>query len=237
MLFSWSIANFSLLSYNKSETLPKIFDFGLSRIAGKNDSTLGVGLGTYPFSAPELYQPDHTGETHFTNAVDIYSFGVTAWYISGVPLPQHLSEVCRLYNPLSFNVLPQEIPKELAKILDRCVAYDPQERPKIEEIVELIGKYLLFGKHRALALVLENSKTFTLNKMGQTIRVGDGQSGLLIKYDGLEFIVEGLLGIVLANNSVLNQGSIIPKSCVLTIVKGISKKYVTFDISNPEVLL
>jgi uncharacterized membrane protein YdcZ (DUF606 family) len=25
MLFSWSIANFSLLSYNKSETLPPIF--------------------------------------------------------------------------------------------------------------------------------------------------------------------------------------------------------------------
>jgi eukaryotic-like serine/threonine-protein kinase len=220
------------------EGLIKIFDFGLSRIAGKNDSTLGGFSGTYQFAAPELYGQDHTGETYFSNAIDVYSFGITAWYISGIPLPQQLSEIPRsLDDSPSFNSLPQGIPRKLADMLDLCVAYDPQERPKMEEIVELISKYLLFGKHRAL--VIADGKPFTLNKIGHVaIRVGGAQSILLIKYDGLEFIVEGVSSRVLVNNSELKEGSVLPKNCVFTISQHNSlPKFVTFDVSNPEVVL
>lgn len=219
------------------EGLIKIFDFGLSRIAGKNDSTIGGFAGTYKFSAPELYYDDHTGETHFTSAVDVYSFGVTAWYISGMPLPQELCELPRsLDESPSFTNLPQTIPIKVAGILERCVAYAPQERPKMEDIVELISKYILFGKHRAL--VIANGKSFILNKVGQTIKVGGAQSVLLIKYDGLDFIVEGVLGRVLVNNTALIKGSVLPRNCVFTISQNNSiPQFVTFDVSNPEVLL
>lgn len=132
--------------------------------------------------------------------------------------------------------MPQSIPEKIADILDRCIACDPQERPKMEEVLELISKYLLFGKHRAL--VIANSKPYTLDKVDQTIRVGGTQSGLLIKYDGLDFIIEGVLGTVLVNNSLLSEGSILPKSCVFTIrQENSAPQFVTFDVSNPEVLL
>ena len=217
------------------EGLIKIFDFGLSRLSGKNDSTLGGFSGTYQFSAPELYEVDHTGETHFTSAVDIYSFGVTAWYISGKSLPEQLCEIPPSFSNLpSFTSLPQSIPKKIADILDCCIAYDPQERPRIEDILELISKYLLFGKHRALVIAKE---PFILNKIGQTIRVGSAQNSLLIKYDGLDFIVEGVTGKVFVNNLELIKGSVLPKSCVFTILQDNSRQFVTFDVSNPEVVL
>jgi len=219
------------------EGLIKIFDFGLSRLSRKNDSTLGGFSGTYQFSAPELYEVDHAGETHFTNAVDVYSFGVTAWYISGKNLPEQLCELPPSFSNLpSFTSLPQLIPVKIADILDRCIACDPQERPTMEEVLKLISKYLLFGRHRAL--VIANSKPYNLDKVGQIIRVGGTQSGLLIKYDGLDFIIEGVLGTVLVNNSLLSEGSILPKSCVFTIRQDNSApQFVTFDVSNPEVLL
>ena len=217
------------------EGLIKIFDFGLSRLSGKNDSTLGGFSGTYQFSAPELYEVDHTGETHFTSAVDVYSFGVTAWYISGKNLPEQLCELPPSFSNLpSFTSLPQLIPKKLADILDRCIAYDPLERPRMEEILELISKYLLYGKHRALVIAKE---PFILNKVGQTIRVGSVQNNLLIKYDGLDFIVEGVTGKVLVNNTELIKGSVLPKSCVFTILQDKFRQFVTFDVSNPEVVL
>jgi serine/threonine protein kinase len=70
----------------------KIFDFGLSRDASKNASTLGL-IGTRGFMAPELFRPGADGRVSFTPAVDVYAFGATCLAIARGRIPSDLMQV------------------------------------------------------------------------------------------------------------------------------------------------
>jgi hypothetical protein len=51
MLFSWSIANFSLLSYNKSETLPNNLDINILAVITVNSNNCYQVYWCYLFLA------------------------------------------------------------------------------------------------------------------------------------------------------------------------------------------
>lgn len=218
------------------ENILKIFDFGLSRFTGKNDSTLGF-RGTQGFAAPELYQ---SGFVSFTSAVDTYAFGVTALHLSGAEIPQSLSKIPPDFTNLpSFASLSINIPDRLAKMLDLTLSEDPVNRPAMTEVRDLIGKYLLFGKHRAL--VMKGTNEYILEKVNQVVKLDSPNYGSLsIKYDGLDFLIESVSGAIFVNNQSVYQGQALPKDCVITIGSpsaGGSRLFITFDISNPEVVL
>ena len=214
----------------------KIFDFGLARFSGKNDSTLGF-TGTPGFSAPELYR---SGITPFTNTVDVYAFGVTAWYLSGTKLPDDLlRRPPNLKNRPSFSSLSLQIPSKILEILDRSLSENVLERPSASEIKELIGNYLLFGKHRGL--IVAGDQQYILENINQTAKLDFDNVSLHIKYDGLQFVVDFAKGAVYINNTPVESGNYLPQNCVITLGSSSDnseiRRFITFDISNPEVVL
>lgn len=219
------------------ENIIKIFDFGLSRFAGQNDSTLGF-QGTQGFAAPELYK---SGFVSFTPAVDTYAFGVTALYLSGAEIPESLlKRPPDFTNPSpSFASLSIGITDRLARMLDLTLSEDPVNRPAMTEVRDLLGKYLLFGKHRAL--VMKGTTKYILQTVNQIVTLDSpGYGSLSIKYDGLYFLIESVNGAIFVNNKSVFKGQELPKDCVITIGSpdaGGSRLFITFDISNPEVVL
>lgn len=214
----------------------KIFDFGLARFSGRDDSTLGF-TGTPGFAAPELYR---SGLIPFTSAVDVYAFGMIAWYLSGENFPEKL-----LQNPPSladfpgFSSLNLDIPDDIVNILDRTVSLDATDRPLMSDIKDILENYLLYGRHRAL--LVHGNKTYNLEKVNRIIKLDVSNYGSLdIKYDGLNFIAEAVKDAVYINNKLIKKGQQLPKHCVITLgdsSHGRDRLFITFDVSNPEVVL
>jgi serine/threonine-protein kinase len=214
----------------------KIFDFGLARFSGRNDSTLGFA-GTPGFAAPELYR---TGSVLFTNAVDTYAFGITAWYLSGVEIPESLlRRPPNFSNIPSFSSLPLNIPQSIVNLLDLTLAEDISDRPSMLDIKNLLGKYLLENKHRALLAYGIN--TYILDNKKRLVKLNVPNYGSLhIRYDGLDFLIDLVNGSVSVNNQAVQQGQILPGDCVITLGDfsgGANRIFITFDVSNPEVVL
>lgn len=214
----------------------KIFDFGLARFSGRNDSTLGFA-GTLGFAAPELYR---SGLVPFTNAVDTYAFGITAWYLSGVAVPDPLRRrPPDLTTVSSFSSLPLQIPQPIVNILDRTLIKDSDNRPSMSDITNLLGKHLLRGKHRAL--LVYGKETYTLSRARRLVKLDVQDYGSLhVRYDGLDFLIEFVNGAVFVNNQAAQRGQVLPKDCVITLgdpSRGSNRIFITFDISNPEIVL
>jgi eukaryotic-like serine/threonine-protein kinase len=216
------------------EGLIKIFDFGLTRSQEANAWTVGF-RGTRGFAAPELYQ---NGSVFFSEAVDVYAFGITAWFLDEVDLTEELKEMPPKPNARSFESL-RDLPIEIANILDRTLLKDPEQRPKITDVRDTISRYLLYGKHQAL--IVAGTESYTLKDINKSVELNYTTIGSLeITYDGLDFVVNIANGEVFVNNMPTNKGYRLPGSCVITlgaIEHGAARKFITFDISHPEVVL
>ncbi|GMI31957.1 hypothetical protein TeGR_g13568, partial [Tetraparma gracilis] len=117
----------------------KITDFGLS----KSDITLssttmtnagGANGGTLAYMAPEVHD-----EEPFTEKCDVYSYGVSLWEIwtgkvpfEGLKLGQLIKKVCYEKKRPSTDGLDVG----MKKLVEKCWAHDPDERPNFEEIKE-----------------------------------------------------------------------------------------------------
>jgi eukaryotic-like serine/threonine-protein kinase len=123
--------------------------------------------------------------------------------------------------------------------LDRTLAEDPNNRTSILEVRSLLEKYLLRNKHRALFVY--GGQAYTLEKTNRLVRLDVKNYGSLhIKYDGLNFLIDFVSGAVFINNQIASKGQILPKNCVITLGEPSRKAerlFITFDISNPEVVL
>ncbi|BBD54750.1 Mitogen-activated protein kinase 14 [Planktothrix agardhii] len=221
------------------ENILKIFDFGLARFTGKNDSTQGF-TGTLGFAAPELYHGDYVS---FTQAVDTYAFGVTAWFLSKEKIPDSLLKIPPDFTTSlpSFSSLSLNLPDQVSQLLDLTLSEDPKNRPDMSDVRNLLGKYLLFGKHKALIVLGRN--VYSFEKINQVVKLDVPNQGLVhIKYNGLDFVIEFVNGAVYVNNESVLQGHVFPTSCVITLGESSpsnnrNRSFITFDISNPEVVL
>jgi eukaryotic-like serine/threonine-protein kinase len=214
----------------------KIFDFGLARFSGRNDSTLGFA-GTPGFAAPELYR---SGLVPFTNAVDTYAFGITAWYLSGIEIPEpFLRRPPNLTSISSFASLPLNIPQPIVNLLDRTLTEDVNNRPSMLDITNLLGNYLLKDKHHALLVYAREA--YNLSRARRLVKLDVQNYGSLhVRYDGLNFLIDFVNGAVFVNNQAVQQGQFLPKDCVITLgdpSRGANRIFITFDVSNPEVVL
>jgi hypothetical protein len=67
---------------------------------------------------------------------------------------------------------------------------------------------------------------------------GIGQAG--IHYERLDSTVQSIAGEVFVNNQQLAAGAALPGSCVIAFgaaERGVARRYVTVDVSHPEVVL
>jgi len=214
----------------------KVFDFGLSR---KLDSakTHSV-IGTVGYMAPELWQ---RGQVVFTTAIDVYAFGVTALALAGVNAPDALFQYPPL--PAGNGWLQAELPNldsAIVSIIEQCLSHSPQNRPSISKVEGLLRRYLLKDRHKGLLVM--GTQVKELNGTNRSSKISFGSTGnikgeITIKYDGFDFNVVALRGDVTINNIIVNVGDLLPEASVITLGSGSgSRGFVTFDISNPEVV-
>lgn len=218
------------------EGVVKIFDFGLSREEGDGAATVGF-VGTPEFAAPELYK---SGEAKFTAAVDTYAFGATALYIGLRDLPATLK--CRppvLSGSNYFTNLSFSLSDEVADTLNSCLETDPTNRPPMHAVRDTLAKHLLQNRHKAL--VVFQGKASYLDSQHRSVSLRLLLMGEVeIRYDGFNFSVGSVSGYVSINNRLVTVGDVLPGACVVTLgapEHGNQRKYITFDVSHPEIVL
>ena len=213
----------------------KVFDFGLAR---KLDSAkTNSVIGTVGYMAPELWK---NGEVEFTTAVDVYAFGYTAMALANAQVPRGFLE----YPPLPVargwikNCLPLLSP-DIANVLEQCLAYSPADRPSILEVEKLLRRHMLKDKHKGLIVMgIEVKELNSRNRKAKIVSThGTRLNGeITIEYDGYDFKVVALDGDVTVNNDSITVGYILPGASVITLGSTGNRGFVTFDISNPEVV-
>lgn len=218
------------------ESIVKIFDFGLARTEGENAKTTGF-KGTLGFAAPEQFRwPEAT----FTSAVDTYAFGAIALFFSTTTLPKELT-TCPphplpegAFSGTMFEDYPRLIP-----LLEACFSHEPTHRPTMRKLTDEIGKYLLMGMHQALTVF--DGKTHILNSSSVKATIKYNPiAACSLQYDGLEFKITDVQGEIFINNIFIDKPTVIEGACVIVLgdqSRRGSRKFLTFDVSNPEVTL
>jgi serine/threonine-protein kinase len=205
----------------------KIVDFGLS---SRFDNAITVNLsGTMPYIAPELLYK--TPPVSFTNAVDIFAFGITAWFLATGSRPD---EIIPSFDKLVFQ--DEILPSNVANLLKKSCDHNPSKRPKISEIKHALTKELLRNQH--VALVTYKSKEYLLSSEDPYLNLGTNR--LVITYDGYYFRVTETSGDAYLNNKLASPDMEVPDSCVITLGHPELKWqriFITFDVSHPEVIL
>ncbi|WSQ26052.1 protein kinase [Streptomyces sp. NBC_01230] len=112
----------------------KVLDFGMGRIADDPDdarlTSTGVAVGTARYMAPEQFKARLV-----TPAADLYALGCVLYeMLTGVPPfvgegAFELSEKHGNDSPTPIRLIRQEVPQELARLVDRLLAKNPADRP------------------------------------------------------------------------------------------------------------
>jgi serine/threonine protein kinase len=145
----------------------KLTDLGLARSCNEevdSDLTLkGVCLGTPEFMAPE--QAENAGQADARS--DLYSLGATLFHLLTAQLPVsastylHCLQRLLMSPPRPLLEVREDVPRELAALVDRLRARNPADRPQTaDEVIALLEPYRYddphsWDAHRKAALVLE----------------------------------------------------------------------------------
>ena len=223
------------MKYDDIEGILKIYDFGLAREDGPSASTVGF-VGTVGFSAPEQY----LSSIQFTQGIDTFAFGATALHYALQGLCAELAVAPpTVFSRNPFKSLPFHISDEIAELLYSCLDHVDSQRPAMRTVCDAIQKHLLFNRHRALVVL--NGKPSYLDCERTSVNLKYGEiAKVKISYDGLVFSVSKVTGDVFVNNAKVDVGYVLPGACVLTLGGPELKQrraYVTFDVSNPEIIV
>lgn len=217
----------------------RIFDFGLSRTDGVDSETIGT-IGTPGYIAPELCVPPHE-KVNFTSAVDVFAFGSTALKLIRGRLPADLRAIPPKLPSADADFARQTLvlPPTIAAILNQCLEKEPANRPTMEEVRGIVGSHLLYGQHKATMIV--DDTVHYLEQVGQSVKLSAGSKlSVDVIYDGYDFIATNVLGDVYINNMSITPPHSFPGACVITLGApnlGNSRRFITFDVTHPEVVL
>jgi eukaryotic-like serine/threonine-protein kinase len=173
--------------------------------------------------------------------VDVYAFGATAVKMLLGKLPAELRKLPPTLPCLAadFGNHPMGIPKAISDVLNACLSPHPNDRPKMKVVRDILAAHLLRDQHRATLVLGNTVHTLDTNKPAANISAGSLGS-VQVKYDGLQFVVTGLSGSVAINNIPVMVNQALPGACVITLGDpsvGWNRKYVTVNVSHPEVVL
>ncbi len=127
----------------------KVIDWGLAKAASAEDELLGADhtrdafVGTPAFASPEQFT--RTGERRIDTRSDIYSLGVTLWYLLCGRAPfvgDTLEAIHARQRELPMEQLKAaKVPGCLAGAIRRMVAFDPADRPQsARELLDVLRR-------------------------------------------------------------------------------------------------
>ena len=112
----------------------KLGDFGLSRFIGKNSENIKGKIGTPHWMAPEILLG---GKYEYHS--DIFSYGMILWEILTGDIPYNNIDPKKIENLITNEKNIVKVPDYgnliLRKLCKKCINYDPQKRPSINEIL------------------------------------------------------------------------------------------------------
>lgn len=119
----------------------KISDFGLSRALGNDreyyKATQG---GRWPI---KWYAPESYNFGTFSHASDVWSFGVTLWEMFSFGQQPYGemrgAEVIQLVEKGERLRQTEHCPNSVYRIMERCWAYQPRDRPTFSELLEIFS--------------------------------------------------------------------------------------------------
>lgn len=216
----------------------KIFDFGLAR-AERSDAVTQGAVGTGGYMAPELCVAGDD-EVVFTQAVDTYAFGATVLKLIRGTLPTAMRRLNPVIPPeADFNNQQVAVSNDVGGIMNRCLSADPNLRPSMAQVRDLLGAHLLRDSHRAV--LVAGGAVHTLDAQRRRVTITLGRLGSLsLAYDGLRFQVSAASGAIFVNNVQVAVPHNLPGSCVITAggaENGAGRVHMTLDVSHPEVVL
>ncbi len=136
-----------------AKLIAKIADFGISKSADSNQASASVLLGTIEYMAPEQFNPERYGiNKKVTYNVDIWAFGVTAYYLitgdlmfgtrSGDTSAAQL--INKIVNVEGLDARLSSLDEPYRSLLSKCIVTDAKERTS--DVDELLSILRNFGK-------------------------------------------------------------------------------------------
>jgi len=178
-------ANLMLVRDEAGDLLVKVIDFGLAKSAeGHPDDptiTMGGFLGTPHFASPEQLE-----EKSLDIRSDIYSLGVTLWYmLSGkTPFSGSLAQVMsqHLNAPAPLAAIAW-LPGPVVALLGRMMAKRPEDRPQnphelrreIEQCLQSLGDDVPAGGAAPAPVPSETAGTFAFDAAGLSTQAHQGE--------------------------------------------------------------
>merc|ERR1711871_337838 len=123
----------------------KLADFGLSRVHGAGNQPMTLACGTPAYMAPEQI----IGDGHYDEKVDMYAVGVmiNALLSQEEPYqnqgPKNITDqLLRVANDQLRPAIGASVPKALQRLIRRCWAQDPAERPDVHLLVNELEQFV-----------------------------------------------------------------------------------------------
>lgn len=125
-----------------SNEIPKVSDFGLSKILIENEKMSNSQTGTAPYMAVEILN----GEEEITSKVDVYSFGIMLWelYSETEPFLEYKKNNFLMWKKVKEGERPkvdetsENIPIDVMKIINLCWAHSANDRPTFKDLIKMI---------------------------------------------------------------------------------------------------
>ncbi|WP_437956895.1 bifunctional serine/threonine-protein kinase/formylglycine-generating enzyme family protein [Sorangium sp. So ce119] len=121
----------------------KLLDFGIARFAGDGADLTAPGsvLGTAVYMSPEQC----AGQSSVDGRSDVYSLGVVLYELLAgePPFKGEPVEVLRMHlfrDPRPLESVAPEVPREIARLIERMLAKEPSRRPDIAEVNDAIRR-------------------------------------------------------------------------------------------------
>lgn len=147
----------------------KLMDFGIARDHSLGDdlTQTGTGIGTPSYMSPEQILGDKLDASS-----DIFSLGIVLYQMVTGRKPfiedeeRSVMNVIRLQPHTPARKLNPEIPRELERIIDKCLQKDPRDRWRsgqslVMALQKFLSKYVEMNYHTRLVLFLKSQDVLT----------------------------------------------------------------------------